>query len=292
MIRLPEALAGSLPRFGDHGKAWRSRLPGLVDAAAVRWGLEVGPPFEPGGVTSWVAPATTTAGTEVVLKVVVPHDEAAAEGAGLAAWAGQGAVRLREHDPESWTLLLERVGPGDLEQAGKDAWLPVMLDILTELWSAPVPEGVPAVADAVASWPGLMRSRASADHWDPSLLEQALDVLETWPNEALEPRLLHGDLHPENVLARGDEWVAIDPKPVVGDRTYDLRQVIRALVDPAEPVVGPVVRRIHEVTGLDEERMLGWTLAIQMESAIWALPHDPAEAEADYRLTVACAEAR
>ena len=165
MIRLPEALAGSLPRFGDHGKAWRSRLPGLVDAAAVRWGLEVGPPFEPGGVTSWVAPATTTAGTEVVLKVVVPHDEAAAEGAGLAAWAGQGAVRLREHDPESWTLLLERVGPGDLEQAGKDAWLPVMLDILTELWSAPVPEGVPAVADAVASWPGLMRSRASADHY-------------------------------------------------------------------------------------------------------------------------------
>ena len=289
MIPLPPALAGSLPRFGADGEAWLARLPAMVEAARSRWDLQVGPPFEPGGVTSWVAPAKTPAGTDVVLKIVVPHEEAAAEPQGLAAWDGKGAVRLLDHEPDSWTLLLERVGPGDLEHAGPTAWLPALLDILGRLWAAPIPDDVPRVADVVAPWPGLMRSRAKADTWDPSVVDRAIEILESWPHESVDKRLLHGDLHPENVLARGDEWVAIDPKPVVGDPAYDLRQVIRAVVDPDAPVVGPVVDEIATETGIDVDRMLGWTMAIQVESAIWALPHDRQEAEVDYRLAAACA---
>jgi streptomycin 6-kinase len=261
----------------------------MVEAARSRWDLEIGPPFEPGGVTSWVAPAKTPAGTDVVLKIVVPHEEAVAEPAGLAAWDGKGAVRLVDHEPDSWALLLERVGPGDLQQAGPAAWLPGMLGVLEQLWSAPAPEAVPSVAAVVAKWPGLMQERPKAEHWDPGVVAQAIEILESWPDEAVDKRLLHGDLHPENVLARVDEWVAIDPKPVVGDPAYDLRQVIRAVVDPDAPVVGQVVDEIATETGIDVDRMLGWTMAIQVDSAIWALPHDPQEAEVDYRLAAACA---
>ena len=41
----------------------------------------------------------TAHGTDVVVKIVVPHDEAVAEAPGLAAWDGGGAVRLLGHDP-------------------------------------------------------------------------------------------------------------------------------------------------------------------------------------------------
>lgn len=262
----------------------------MVEAAATRWDLEIGPPFEPGGVTSWVAPASTVSGVDVVLKIVVPHEEAAAEAAGLTAWDGTGAVRLLGHDADSWTLLLERLGPGDLEAAGPTVWLPAMLDLLADLWSAPVPDGVPSVADIVAPWPGLMRSRPKAAHWDAAVVDLAIEILDGWPGGVTDPVLMHGDLHPENVMARDGEWVSIDPKPMVGDRAFDLRQVIRAVVDPNDPRPAGPLADIVAATGVDRDRALGWTLAVQVESAIWALPHDPAEAEEDYRLAAACAD--
>ena len=39
--------------------------------------------------------------------------------------------------------------------------------------------------------------------------------------------LLHGYLYPYNILAaRRQPWLAIDPMPIVGDRTYDLVQFL------------------------------------------------------------------
>jgi hypothetical protein len=71
-------------------------MPGfeLGDDLACRWSLRLGPPFQPGGAASWVAPARTAAGDRVVLKVGWWHDEAAHEADGLRAWDGAGTVRL------------------------------------------------------------------------------------------------------------------------------------------------------------------------------------------------------
>jgi streptomycin 6-kinase len=30
------------------------------------------------------------------------------------------------------------------------------------------------------------------------------------------PVLLHGDLHQDNILSQGDDWLVIDPKGVIG----------------------------------------------------------------------------
>src|SRR5690625_3099216 len=44
--------------------------------------------------------------------------------------------------------------------------------------------------------------------------------------------LLRGDLNPGNVLAaHGCSWVAIDPKPWVGDPAFDLAQLLLNWVD-------------------------------------------------------------
>jgi streptomycin 6-kinase len=34
--------------------------------------------------------------------------------------------------------------------------------------------------------------------------------------------LLHGDLHQENILSNGNDWVVIDPKGVVGDPIHEI----------------------------------------------------------------------
>ena len=39
--------------------------------------------------------------------------------------------------------------------------------------------------------------------------------------------LLHGDIHPDNILLRGhDEYIIIDPKGVVGDPVFDIAHFI------------------------------------------------------------------
>ena len=42
--------------LGERGD-WLEVLPGTVYGLARRWSLHLGPPFEPGGETAWVAPA-------------------------------------------------------------------------------------------------------------------------------------------------------------------------------------------------------------------------------------------
>ena len=105
-FRIPDRLAA----FSAERAEWTAALPATVAALAARWGLTLGPPFEPGGECAWVAPA----GPDLVLKVGWSHDEARDEAAGLRAWDGRGAVRLlAEHRAgETTALLLERAVPG------------------------------------------------------------------------------------------------------------------------------------------------------------------------------------
>jgi len=107
-------LPTSLACGSDLDPAWIARLPHIVAGLARRWSLEVGPPFQPGGCASWVAPARTGTGEHVVLKVGWRHDEALHEADGLRLWAGRGTVRLLDSLATSSTiaLLLEACEPG------------------------------------------------------------------------------------------------------------------------------------------------------------------------------------
>ena len=81
-------------------------------------------------------------------------------------------------------------------------------------------------------------------------------------------RLLHGDLHPGNVLAaRRRPWLAIDPKPVVGDPAFDLAQVLTnwVFVDVGAHGSAATAIRCHatdlaERLSLDLDVVLRWAV--------------------------------
>jgi streptomycin 6-kinase len=90
--------------------------------------------------------------------------------------------------------------------------------------------------------------------------------------DAEQSVLLGTDLHGGNILAAEREpWLAIDPKPYLGDPCYDLLQHMlncdrRLASDPAAMAV-----RLAELAGLDRERVLLWLFArCVVESAGWA----------------------
>ena len=83
--------------------------------------------------------------------------------------------------------------------------------------------------------------------------------------------LLCTDLHADNVLAAEREpWLVIDPKPYVGDPTYDPLQHLlncenRLLADPRG-----LARRMADLLDLDGERLLLWLFArCVQESPDW-----------------------
>jgi streptomycin 6-kinase len=81
---------------------------------------------------------------------------------------------------------------------------------------------------------------------------------------SFEPRsewLVHGDFHHHNILRDGDRYVAIDPKPYLGEREYDVPSFLWNPMGYEMDDVQKTERRIAAfvAAGLDEFRIRAWT---------------------------------
>jgi len=281
---IPRYLAEAVEAQTDHDRRpWLAALPGQVATLAQLWSLEVGEPFEPGGMASWVAPARTAGGDEVVLKVEWRHDEADHEAAALGLWDGDGAVRLLATHalPETYAFLLERAVPGTflrdaLPEPEQDA---VLAGLLRRLWVAPQP-GHPfrPLQSMCDDWADAFEQRAAEGFHalDPGLERAGVELWRALPGEVDDAVLLPTDLHPMNILAAARApWLVIDPKPYVGDRHYDPLQHLfnceaRLVADP----VG-MVRRMSGLLDLDADRLMRWLFArCVLEHEWWPMARD------------------
>jgi len=215
------------------------------EAVAREWGLELGEPFALSR-HSLVAPAG-----DAVLKIVPPEDDESAEEAdALALWDGEGAVRLLRHDRARRALLLERANPGDDLAALLEAEaVAVAVDVARRLWR-PAREPFRWIGDNVPRW----LESAEGDLGDRAReLYATLDVG--------RDMLVHGDFHHHNLLRSERGWLAIDPKPMLGEPEYDVPSFLwnplpcRLRLEHLEARLAAFV-----AAGLDEERMRKWTV--------------------------------
>lgn len=265
-LPMPRNLVDAASR--EHRHAWVASLAGTVRRLQRQWSLTLGEPFQPGGQTSWVAPVRSAAGDDLVLKVAWRHAEAEHEADGLREWSGDGAVRL--HDAEEFddaiALLIERCIPGTTlatrPEVEQDA---VIAGLLLRLWRQPATghrfRPLQLMCDA---WADEFEQQTAAGHLylDRGLARQGIALLRTLPATAERNVLLCTDLHAGNVLAAGREpWLIVDPKPYIGDPTYDVLQHVlncdeRLRADPRD-----VAGRMADLLGLDAERLLLWLFA-------------------------------
>lgn len=212
--------------------------------AARTWGLALGEPFALSRY-SFTAPA----GDAVVKVPWERDDESLHEAEALELWDGDGAVRLLRRDGR--TLLLERARPGtDISTLPDDEATAVAVEIATRLWRR---AGAPfrPVAAEIPRW---LRS-------DPTSLTAF--ALELW--ESFEPGsdwLVHGDFHHHNILRDGDRYLAIDPKPYLADREYDLFSWLRNPLSYRMVDREQTERRIAAfvAAGLDDHRIRVWAI--------------------------------
>jgi streptomycin 6-kinase len=254
----------------DGRERWLEGLPAEVNELAALWSLTLGDPYEPGGQTAWVAPARSPEYGDVVLKVGWRHMEADDEAAGLREWRGDGAIYVHADVRLSATtnaLLLERCRPGTtLATRPEEEQDVVLAELLHRLWRRPSdPASFRPLEELCDYWAGCFERKLEAGLGggiDPGLADEGATLFRSLPATATEERLLCTDLHAENVLtAERAPWLVIDPKPFVGDPTYDALQHHLNCRDRLVADPWALTGRMAGLLGLDPERLLVWLFA-------------------------------
>ncbi|ALO94566.1 aminoglycoside phosphotransferase family protein [Streptomyces hygroscopicus] len=271
VIDIPGELARTQEAYnGAAGRAFIAALPDLAADFLRRWRLTLdGPSMN--GVSALVLPVVRADGLRAVLKLQLTDEESVGEPVALRVWDGDGAVRLLDHDPATGTMLLERLdesrmlaGLGDTREA-----VLVIARLLAHLTSFPAPPGLRRLGDIAEAM--LERTPWALTRIpDPGIRRTVADCAAAVREVVHEPgdRLLHWDLHDENVLAadRAD-WLAIDPKPLAGDPGFELWPALHNRFDAAE--VRWRFDAMTDVLGLDRARARAWTLGRLLQNALW-----------------------
>ncbi|MFJ8147216.1 aminoglycoside phosphotransferase family protein [Streptomyces sp. NPDC096048] len=282
MIDVPDALAASQAKYnGAAGRAFIAGLPALAAGFLDRWELRLdGPAMH--GWAALVLPVVRGDGTPAVLKLQILDEETEGEPVALRLWDGDGAVRLLDHDPATGTMLLERLDASRMLSHVEDSREAVLViaRLLAHLTATPAPPGVRRLGD-------IARRMLERTPWaleriaDPADRRLVADCAAAVREVADEPgdRLLHWDLHYDNVLAADRApWLAIDPKPLAGDPGFDLLPALDNRYDPSETRWR--FDAMTDVLGLDRQRARAWSLGRVLQNSLWNVQDgDPLEAE-------------
>lgn len=264
MVSVPERLAATCHGVPERS-AWLERLSDAVREPQARWTLSLGVPFEGSSVAScaWVAPAVRGDGTSAVLKLGMPHMEAAHELQALRLWDGDPTVRLLESDADLNAMLLEQCEPGTALRVQPELEQDVVIaGLLRRLWRRPaVPHPFRPLSGMTAYW--AEETIAATPSWpDPGLIQAGLRLFEELSHPSPDDVLLATDLHAGNVLqAQRKPWLVIDPKPFLGDRAYDATQHLLNCRQRMLTAPDATIRRFSDLLEVDHERVRLWMFA-------------------------------
>ncbi|MGH3189240.1 MAG: aminoglycoside phosphotransferase family protein [Streptosporangiaceae bacterium] len=283
-----------IARFGAGADAWCAALPEMVERYCLRWRLDLDEALS--GNSSRVFIGRQHGNRGVVLKLTPDPAIANEEAIALRAWAAtRHVVDLLDADLEAGALLLESIEPGT--KAGDEPQVPPageVAELLTGLRETATYDAgqLPTLAQGME----LMFSRIGGLLSNPQVSALvARQVLDDGYRRARElagngPQgLLHGDLHLFNILraGRGRGLVAIDPRPSVGDLTWD---AVDWTLDRATRIaeVHERIERLGKlVPGLDPGRLWGWCQATAAALAILQLRRRPPDATTQLLLEIA-----
>lgn len=263
------------------GQEWIDTIPKLVKKYEVKWQIKVNAPF-PELSINYVAPAITSGGKPVVLKIGFPGDrEFLSEMETLKIYGGKGAVKILEIDKEDCISLLERCMLGDplhtLNDEEKE--IQIFADVCKRIWTKPSSE-FKKLSDESKYFDWYFRNpKKCKDQLPEDLVVIAREKFKNLINTSGEQYLLHADLHHDNILKSGRGWLSIDPKGIIGEREYEPSVYI---LNPykrfkenedliSKDFFAKRIKLISKALDLNEKRVAAWAFIKQILALIWSL---------------------
>ncbi len=281
-IKIPDSFRATvLQTFGDEGASWLERLPALTDLYLNGWNLK--PDGEFTDLTfNFTLPVRLPNNDRAVLKIGAHPKGRAREAACLRAYDGHGAVRLLNSSKDG-ALLLMRAESGEqlknylLQNDDDEGVTEIASGVMEKLLAS---EAEREQHTHISTW-GLGFEKHLREYEngpiDSGLVDRAdrlfKQLIRTSPSETL----LHGDLHHSNILRHGGDWLAVDPKGVWGDPTFEVGAFVRnpmpellGFSDIEERLLNRLEIFSHNL-GFDIERVWAWSFAQSVLAAIWSV---------------------
>jgi len=262
--------------WGDDGKQWLKNLPDILDQCATKWDLTMEKSTYRLSY-NYVTNVKRRSGQTAVLKVGYPHRELFQEMDAVIAFSSGKGVKVLETDRDLGAMLLQKIMPGTtLAEISEDEATEIAVDIIKD-FPVDVPEDktFPKLSDWANVIVTMKKETCPFSHEHLIKAEKIFVELEMTKKIA---KLLHGDLHHDNILKDETEgWIVIDPKGVIGDPTYEAARFLHnppALLeenfDP-EVVLEKRIKIFAERMKQDRSRIIKWTYFDCVLTACWAL---------------------
>jgi len=260
---------------GPQWAAWVDSLPRLIRELVAEWQLRPDGPATY-GYCSLVLPVRARDGAAAMLKLAFPDDESEHEHLALRRWGGHGAVRLLSADPHHRALLLERLDGPDLTTVPDLEACQIVAGLYRQLHVPAMPQ-LRTLTYYLDRWTAELAELPRSAPIPHRLVEQALSqYADLAADRAATARVIHADLHYENVLAgRREPWLVIDPKPVNGDPHYEIAPMLWDRMDELAGDIRDGVRRrfytLVDAAEFDEDRARAWVVVRMVINAMWAI---------------------
>lgn len=174
--------------------------------------------------TSWIQPVRRS-DTPAILKLLKPTSDEGNAADLLRYYDGRGAVVLFEADAKA--LLMERAtGQRSLSRmaaTGQDTEAgEVLADTVAMLHGQRNCEAPRSLTPLTVQFSSLFDRQETH-----AVLRRCADVARTLLATENDRTPLHGDLHHDNVIDGGERgWLAIDPKALIGERSYEVANLL------------------------------------------------------------------
>lgn len=289
-VAVPDRLVRTAVRWcgEEAARPWLAALPEVASEYLDRWDLSLERTVLPGGALSLTLLVRRADGTPATLKLGFVDRYTAHEAEALTLWAGRGAVRLLDADVPRGALLLERLQPDvSLRSLPEERAMLEAVEVLRQLWVTPPDDcGIDLVADRAEVWTRSIPRRHAAlgEPCPKALVDEAVHLCGELAASQPPAVVLHADCHHGNILAaERAKWLAIDPRPMLGEPAFDLGALVRDRLATVVAETRPqaVVRRrvtwLADSLDLDTERVRGWALVQALALGLWCVSvGDPA----------------
>ena len=258
--------------YGERGKQWLDDLPRLVANIAAAYGLSNLKPVKNLSY-NYVLTGFQEA-QPIILKLGLDIDGFKREAAALMAFEGFGVVQIFSEN--TGLLILECAVPGISLKSyfpeNDDEAINITAKVIKRLHKAPMPStyAFPHIKDWLTTLDGDLKIPVQT-------LQKAREIRDKLLITAIPDVFLHGDLHHDNILQNGNDWVVIDPKGVIGEPAYEVAAFIRnpmpELLNHADVpnIIHNRVTRFAELLELPSQRIIDWCFVQAVLAWAWAL---------------------